>query len=533
MTDKHLQPKPDAVFFLQAFVAQIVEVAGQLGRAPCDRADDNANYIDIIGRATSGCLEDATRKQLGFTGEINADQYAELIVGLKNRIGGNFSRASSEPGEIRVVNTCCPFGDAVKHAPELCRMTASVFGGIAARNFGYTKVDLRKRIATNDGMCEVCIYMDPETAEDRPGDEYFSDGGRTPADTASAALVGRLEDNMRNTWCSGRAPRGGAFGPSLVAESRQMKEALSAVEIVAPSPATVLIAGETGVGKEVIARAVHALSERGTRELVSVNCGSIPENLIESTLFGHEKGAFTGAYEVHHGLFERADKGTLFLDEVDSMPSSAQARLLRVLQEGEYERVGGKRKLRADVRIIAAARPDIGEMVERDEFRRDLYYRLNVVPIYIPPLRERKDDILALAERYIGYLADKYRRPAKVLGDRARFQALTYKWPGNVRELENLIERVFLFTHGKVIEDLGIKPTTPDDNDDVLSPTLRKVKRDAAMQAESGIMVDALVTHRGNVSAVARVMGITPRAVHMKLKAHGLKAEDFRDHSKH
>ncbi len=215
------------------------------------------------------------------------------------------------------------------------------------------------------------------------------------------------------------------------------------------------------------------------------------------------------------------------------MPSSAQARLLRVLQEGEYERVGGKRKLRADVRIIAAARPDIGEMVERDEFRRDLYYRLNVVPIYIPPLRERKDDILALAERYIGYLADKYRRPAKVLGDRARFQALTYKWPGNVRELENLIERVFLFTHGKVIEDLGIKPTTPDDNDDVLSPTLRKVKRDAAMQAESGIMVDALVTHRGNVSAVARVMGITPRAVHMKLKAHGLKAEDFRDHSKH
>lgn len=523
-------PQQDAVFFLQAFVAQIVEASKQVAHTSCTPE----NYIDIIGRATSSCLEDASRKQLGLTREIDPDQYSQLIINLKNRIGGNFSRASSEANQIRVINTRCPFGDAVRYAPELCRMTSSVFGGIAARNFGYAKVDLQKRIAVNDGMCEVCIYTDPETARGRPGDEYFGDRERISADSDTEPLLRRLEKKIHETWCAGHPGKAPAAGrPSLVAESRAMRTALKTVELVAATPTAVLITGETGVGKEVIARALHALSDKAERELVSVNCGTIPESLIESVLFGHEKGAFTSAYNVHHGLFERADKGTLFLDEIDCIPVASQARLLRVLQEGEYERVGGNQTLKADTRIIAAANRNLMELVESGNFRRDLFYRLNVVPIHIPPLRERKDDILPLCERYLSTLAGKYNRSEKILGDRARFKALMYEWPGNVRELQNILERAFLFTAGTVIEDIDVKPVLAVSNDKPSPSMLKELKKNAALRAELDLIREVMTLHHGDINAAARMMGVTPRAVHMKLKAHGMSARDFRNNDSH
>ncbi len=523
-------PRLTPVSFLQAFVTQSVKVSGQLG---CDECAGRTNHIEHMGLSVSHCLEEIARAQLDYTGRIGADEYAELIVTIKNQIGGRFSRETAEAGTVRVVNTRCPFGDRVKEAPELCRMTASVFGGIAARNFRYAKVDLRRRIAAGDEVCEVLIYLDRDAARDRSGDEYRSDGGALYSDTASAELTARIEERIRRAWCPGhaRAPDNRQARPRVVAESPTMRAALEAVEVVAPTLATVLITGETGVGKEIVARAVHALSERWDRKMVTVNCGAIPESLVETALFGHERGAFTGAYDVHQGFFERAEKGTLFLDEINCLPVPAQVRLLRVLQEGEFERVGGKQILYADVRIVAASNRPLEEMVAAGEFRQDLYYRLNVVPIRIPLLRDRTEDLMPLVDHFLRRLAHRHHRPSKVLGAQALRTALAYDWPGNVRELENALERAFLFSPGPVIQSLQVgafSPTQGAPPPPAPNRSIREIKRQAAMEVEAKLMREALVRFQGNVSHMAAYMGITPRSVHMKLKAHGLDAASFR-----
>lgn len=525
--DRH-SPKPLApVAFLQAFITQSIKVAEQ---HCCGGEHGAARYIEQVGLVASHCLEEGARTSLGYDGPISATQYADLIITLKNQIGGNFSRASSDAGAIRVVNTRCPFGDHVKEAPELCRMTASVFGGIAARNFGYGKVDLKRRIALNHGCCEVWIYTDPAAARDRPGDEYRCEGNKIISKSAPAEARARLEAKLREVWCvAGQAPGKSQGRPAIVAESQAMRAALEAVEIVAPTSATVLITGETGVGKEVIARAIHALSDRADHDLIAVNCGALPENLVESALFGHEKGAFTDAYRVHTGFFERADRGILFLDEIDCLPVPVQARLLRVLQAGEYERVGGRQTLRADVRIVAASNQHLAHAVEEGRFRRDLFYRLNVVPIDIPPLRERTEDVCALVHHFLRRLADKYGPPRRVLGRRAWSKVVTYSWPGNVRELENVLERAFLFARDAVIDDLEVPAAVPHDRvESGRGATLRDLRQRAVREAEAKALVGALKELRGNVSAVARSMNVTPRAVHMKLKALGIDARAFR-----
>lgn len=308
-----------------------------------------------------------------------------------------------------------------------------------------------------------------------------------------------------------------------------MRKALEAVEIVSPTPATVLITGETGVGKEVIARAIHAMSKRMEHEFIAVNCGAMPENLIESALFGHEKGAFTGAYNVHNGFFERASQGTLFLDEIDSLPISSQARLLRVLQEGEFERVGGRQTLQTDARIIAASNKNLEEEVDSGRFRHDLYYRLNVVPIHIPPLRERMDDIPPLVQHFLARLSDKYQIPDKILNKQSWSKILKYNWPGNLRELENVLERSFLFAPGAIIETIELPQSGSEAKAINEQSDLRKARQQASREAESRLMVQALKQCHGNVSAVARSMGITPRAVHLRLKSLGISASRYRD----
>lgn len=264
--------KLDAVSFLQSFATQSIRAASQMG---CSSCANHTNYIERLGLGASSYLEEACRHQAGLSGPLTSDQYAEMIVSLKNQIGGNFSRASSEPGVIRVINSRCPFGDSVREAPELCRMTSSVFGGIAARNFGYAKVELKKRIATGDGRCEVCVYIDKDRALHRDGDEYRLERDMIVSNSAAVDAVVRVEKKMQQAWCA-------------IPES-------------AATPAYAM--------PKIIARALHALSGRAGGEFVAVNCGAIPENLIESQLFGHERGAFTGAYQVHHGLFERAGRG--------------------------------------------------------------------------------------------------------------------------------------------------------------------------------------------------------------------------------
>jgi DNA-binding NtrC family response regulator len=516
------------ISFLQMFVTQSVKLAGQ-------KASENGaeyyNHIQYLGLTASSCLEVHARQQLDLPDKISREQYANLIINIKNQIGGGFSQVLGEGDAVRVENCRCPFGDMVKEAPELCRMTSSVFGGIAARNFGYAKVELRKRIATNDGKCEVLIYTDPEVARDKFGDEYLNEGGAIVSRSALAEMTVRVAEKMAQTWCpKGQNGRNSCRnGPDIVAESKAMREALEAAELVAPTTASVLISGETGVGKEIIARATHALSNRSEQKFVAVNCGAIPDNLIESALFGHEKGAFTGAHELHRGFFERAEGGTLFLDEIDSLPLLAQANLLRVLQEGEFERVGGKQALRSNVRVIAASNRPVEKLLVSGEFRKDLYYRLNVVPIHIPSLRERREDITALANHLLRRLAERYESPLKVLGSQAWGQLMAYDWPGNVRELENVLERAFLFARGQVIDTIGVKVVEGSaEGVPASAGNLRTRKLYAAREIETRALQDALLRLDGNVSAVAKEIGITRRAVHQKLKSYSIDAAAYR-----
>ncbi len=518
------------VNFLQTFVTQSAKVVSQPG---CTNCNSNPGYIERLGLAASGCFEKIYREQHELDSKINLEKYSELIISIKNQIGGNFSRASSEPGVVRVVNTRCPFGDTVKEAPELCRMTSSMFGGIAARNFGYAKVVLNKRLATNDGMCEVCIYTDRVFAAQYEGDEYESESGAIVAKSVAAGVVVRVEEGLQKFWCHTNGNPSPKDRPEtfVVAESVAMHRIFKTVELVAVTDASVQITGETGVGKEWVARAIHALSERWRKPFVAVNCAAIPESLIESALFGHEKGAFTGAHNVHHGYFERADNGTLFLDEIDGLPFSAQAKLLRILQEGEFERVGGRQTLKSDVRTICASNRDLEMMVASGEFRQDLFYRLSVVPIKIPPLRERLEDLSALVAHFLHKLSQKYQCKPKIMGDAAWMSAMTYSWPGNVRELENILERAYVFTPGQVIENIDVtnsqaqQLSAAEEGDDL---DLRTVKKRANIELERKIIHAGLSRFSGNVSKVAHAMGITPRAVHQKLKALSIDPSIYR-----
>jgi transcriptional regulator with PAS, ATPase and Fis domain len=519
--------------FLQTFVTQSLELSEL---CESDKNDKPINKIEQLGLNAGSCFEAAYREERGLAGPLDRARYRDLIVEIKNKIGGSFSAASSEPGMVRVINTRCPFGEAVKQAPELCKMTSSVFGGIAAHNFGYAKVILEKRIAVGDGMCEVCIHTDPNQAnQHQGGDEYRKEGEVVLGKSASAEVGTRVEKQMNKVWCGIRSNKPhAAERPRIVAQSPGMRQALETVEIVAPTTASILISGETGVGKEVVARAIHAMSERWNNKFLAVNCGAIPENLVESVLFGHERGAFTGAYEVHQGFFERAEKGTLFLDEIDSLPLPAQARLLRVLQENEFERVGGKQSLSADVRIVAAG-SQLDKLIAQKTFRLDLYYRLNVVPIHIPPLRERSEDIPPLAVLILTKLSEKYRKKPHKLGRRALSQLMSYDWPGNVRELENILERSFLFASGEALEQVML-PKQPSQTQRVAarplveeaSHTLKEARKRAADEVEEAMLKELLISFRGNIKKVAQSLHITPRAVHQKLTQHRIDPNAFR-----
>jgi len=334
---------------------------------------------------------------------------------------------------------------------------------------------------------------------------------------------------------------GGRRGRPIVTQDGRMKRLLEMAKAVADSRATVLISGESGTGKELFARYLHENSSRCGATFVAVNCASLPEGLLESELFGHEKGAFTGAIAKKPGKFELAHGGTILLDEVSEMAPALQAKLLRVLQEGEIDRVGGKRPVPVDVRVVATTNRDLKEHIEKGEFREDLFYRLNVIPLKVPPLRERPGDVLLLAEHFLARYAAENGKPGLRLGEAARRAIIAHAWPGNVRELQNTMERAVLLAPGPEVTpaDLLFEDHLPGPAEAIetmatasaaaagaenlgLPPTLR--------EAEKMLIMRALDQTEGNRTHAAKVLGISVRTLRNKLNEykseHGFSLDD-------
>ena len=309
----------------------------------------------------------------------------------------------------------------------------------------------------------------------------------------------------------------------IIGESGQMLEVLSLVRQVAPSEATVLIRGESGTGKELIAKAIHFGSPRARGPLVKVNCAALPEALLESELFGHEKGAFTGALNSRQGRFELANGGTIFLDEIGDLPLHLQAKLLRVLQEREYEKVGSSRSVKINVRILAASHRPLEALIKAGQLREDLYYRLNVVTILIPPLRERRADVSLLMDHFLRHYAAKNGKTIRGLTPEGRDVLLRYDYPGNVRELENIIERAVVLTRDDVIGS-GDLPLTVQDSE--LADRGAETNLTAAVEAlERRMIRDALARSGGVQTRAAELLGMGERALRYKLIKYGFREE--------
>jgi Nif-specific regulatory protein len=316
------------------------------------------------------------------------------------------------------------------------------------------------------------------------------------------------------------------FHSEIIGNSNKMREVFQMISQVSDSNATVLIRGESGTGKELVANAVHNNSPRANQPIVKLNCAAIPSNLIESELFGHEKGAFTGAIKQKPGKFELANRGSIFLDEIGSIDLSVQVKLLRVLQEKEFERVGGQQPRKTDVRIIAATNKNLEQAVEDGSFRGDLYYRLNVFPIYLPPLRERKTDILLLAEYFLEKYSGENKKEIRRLSTPAIDMLMAYHWPGNVRELENCMERAVLLCDQGVIHSYHLPPTlqTGEHSDTLPAFSLE----DAVTNLEREMIMDALKNSSGNISMAAQMLKTTVRKISYKLKNLGIDYRHYR-----
>ncbi len=316
----------------------------------------------------------------------------------------------------------------------------------------------------------------------------------------------------------------------IIGQTAKMHAVYGMIEKVSKSPTTVLITGESGTGKELVARALHDSSDRSSAPFIQVNCGAIPENLFESELFGHEKGAFTGAIGGKPGRFELADGGTLFLDEIGELPKDMQVKLLRVLQDGTFERVGGVRSQTVDVRLVAATNRDLVKEVKDGAFREDLYYRLNVIPIKLPPLRDRADDIPLLTEHFVAKFNARLGTQIQEVTPEAMAALMSHHWPGNIRELENLIERSVLLCEGGRISmaDLPglVEDGAPDIGDDEELPMemgLKEYVRVYTAKLERSRIQRALEEESGNVTHASKKLGISMKSLQLKMKEYGLR----------
>jgi DNA-binding NtrC family response regulator len=322
----------------------------------------------------------------------------------------------------------------------------------------------------------------------------------------------QFEDNQSRTM------------PAIIGESPAIRTVQAEAQRVATTDATVLLEGESGTGKELFARAIHELSSRRKRPFVAINCAAIPETLIESELFGHERGSFTGATARRLGKFELADGGTIFLDEIGELSPATQGKLLRVLQERSFHRVGGTISLQVDVRILAASNRPLDRMVAQGLFREDLYYRVRVFPIRIPPLRDRPEDIDPLVDWFLGHLPQELGKKGLRIAPAARERLRAYEWPGNVRELRNCLERAIILSDGGVIEErsLRLASDNPELPTEQRGETLEQVRERGARTAERLWLARALERAKGDRTSAAAELGLTPRRFEAKLKEHSL-----------
>lgn len=376
-------------------------------------------------------------------------------------------------------------------------------------------IDLLRHIKMNDSDIEVVImtaYSTVDTAINAlklGARDYI----RKPFDLQEVVEVMRKV----SYHLIQEAPITDDFNNMLVTNSPKMKDLTKLIHKVANSNANIYIHGETGVGKELVAHAIHEFSDRQGKPFIKVNCSALPETLLESELFGYEKGAFTGAFNRKLGRFELANGGTIFLDEIGDISPLIQLKLLRVIQEKELERLGGTQTIALDVRIITATNKSLEVLVQNGQFREDLYYRLNVIPVLVPPLRERREDMQVLIQNFIKISSELYHMPYKSIEDKALECLLTYRWPGNVRELENIIERLLLISEGNVINRsdlppyfLDLEPVTVDALDQLLDDAEEKVIRKALIESE------------GNITRAAEFLGISRRSLHRKINKYNL-----------
>ena len=376
-------------------------------------------------------------------------------------------------------------------------------------------------IVTAYGSEKVAVDAMKKGAYDYIAKPYEIDDLRLIATHAFEKLA--LEEE--NARLRSEIDRLGSRG-KIVGESREMNQLFNKIEKVGPSDVTVLVQGESGSGKELVAKEIHKISSRKNRPMITMNCAALPETLIESELFGHEKGAFTGATERRLGKFELADKGTIFLDEIGDMSPNTQAKVLRVLQEQSFERLGGTETLRVDVRLISATHKDLLKEIKEGNFREDLYYRLKVVEILLPPLRNRREDIIILAENFIQYFSDKHRKNVKSISNDAVKIFTKYSWPGNVRELQNVIESAVVMANAETLEisDFPEEISNSDINRSFdYNLPFRDAKKIVVDTFERNFVSRKLAENNGNISKTAEALGMHRQSLQQKIKDLNMK----------
>ena len=376
-------------------------------------------------------------------------------------------------------------------------------------------------IVTAYGSEKVAVDAMKKGAYDYIAKPYEIDDLRLIATHAFEKLA--LEEE--NARLRSEIDRLGSRG-KIVGESREMNQLFNKIEKVGPSDVTVLVQGESGSGKELVAKEIHKISSRKNRPMITMNCAALPETLIESELFGHEKGAFTGATERRLGKFELADKGTIFLDEIGDMSPNTQAKVLRILQEQSFERLGGTETLRVDVRLISATHKDLLKEIKEGNFREDLYYRLKVVEILLPPLRNRREDIIILAENFIQYFSDKHRKNVKSISNDAVKIFTKYSWPGNVRELQNVIESAVVMANAETLEisDFPEEISNSDINRSFdYNLPFRDAKKIVVDTFERDFVSRKLAENNGNISKTAEALGMHRQSLQQKIKDLNMK----------
>ncbi|MCB1052369.1 MAG: sigma 54-interacting transcriptional regulator [Acidobacteria bacterium] len=489
-----------------------------------DRADDRTEALNPVLVALGQYLG-RSRVALSLLNQDQGEIVMESAHGLSREQmkAGRYKLGEGVTGRVIASGKPELIADIRKSAEFLHRTIASGFSEESPCSFLCVPVFLERKV-----IGSLSAVLDQQAQPDLEAHlRLMSILSAMMAQAVRQRQLQREEARLKAEYDRLQDQQKARYRPAnIIGTSKVMQEVYAEILTVAPSDATVMLRGESGVGKELVAHAIHYQSNRAKGPFVKVNCAALPETILESELFGHEKGAFTGALRQRLGRFEQAQGGTLFLDEVGDFSPSIQVTLLRILQERSFERVGSNRSIPVDVRIIAATNRNLEAMVEEQTFRQDLYYRFNVFPIHVPPLRERKTDVVLLADYFVDKYARANRKSVKRISSPAIDLLMSYHWPGNVRELENCIERAVLLAKDQVIRAADLPPSlqTAETSETRHPGTLAS----ALDSLERELILDALKTTRGNMASAARELGITERIMGLRIKKYRIRPSDYR-----